>query len=361
MTAPLSIDRATAVRPEETLDVKALTAYLRAARTAELAEGSAALEVEQFPSGYSNLTYLIRAGSTAWVLRRPPLKVHAKRGHDMVREFAILEKLHAVYPKAPKPVLLCEDDAVIGAPFYLMERCEGVILRAHLPGPLRGQPEALTGLCTSLVDALVELHSVDITTAGLSEWDRGPGYVERQVEGWAQRFERARTQATPIFDQLVAWLRAQRPEEQPHTFVHNDFKFDNVVFRPDLTEISAVLDWEMATVGDPLMDLGTTLAYWVQDSDDQVIQMMPFGPTAAPGALRRSDVVARYSEGTGRQPGEVLYYYAFGLMKICGIVQQIFFRYKNGDTTDERFAYLDHVVDALARQAVAQIERGQFD
>ena len=349
------LDAATKVREGETLDLATLHVYLGRV----LPELEGALSVEQFPSGYSNLTYLLKKGPHELVLRRPPFGAQVKSGHDMQREFTVLSGLAGAYPHAPTPLALCTDPAVLGCDFYVMERRRGLIVRHALPEALQGQPPLFGRMCAAVVDCLADLHAVDLAATGLHALDRGPGYVERQVQGWLARLERAKTSVLPDFDTAGTWLRANMPAEVPHTLVHNDYKFDNVMLDPeDPTRIVAVLDWEMCTVGDPLMDLGTTLGYWTEPGDDPAWQAMGLTPTAAPGALTRAEVAARYGERCGRDVSNALYYYVFGLLKIGVIVQQIYFRFAKGFTTDPRFAKLDRVVAALGRMATAAIERG---
>lgn len=355
MTVPL--DSATAVREGETLDLQALDAYL----STVLPELGGELRLEQFPSGYSNLTYLLKKGQHELVLRRPPFGAQVKSGHDMQREFTVLSGLEGAYPHAPRPLTLCTDHDVLGCDFYVMERRRGLIVRNALPEALRGDPPLFGRMCEAVVEGLAQLHAVDLQATGLDTLDRGPDYVERQVEGWLRRLGKAKTSELPDFDTIGAWLRSQMPAEQPHTLVHNDYKFDNVMLDPaEPTRIVGVLDWEMCTVGDPMMDLGTTLGYWTEPGDDPAWQAMGLTPTASPGALTRAQVAARYGETAGRDVSDALYYYVFGVMKIGVIVQQIYFRYAQGYTKDPRFSKLDAVVAALGRMGAQAIDRGSL-
>jgi aminoglycoside phosphotransferase (APT) family kinase protein len=351
------IDGATQVRSGEQLDLAKLDAWL----ARELPEITGSLACAQFPSGYSNLTYLLTKGDTELVLRRGPFGAQVKSGHDMEREFRVLSALAPIYPPAPKPYGQCTDPEVLGAPFYVMERRRGVILRKRVPRSLGVTPEVLRRMCAALVDQLAALHAIDVNAAGLAELGKPEGYVRRQVEGWIARWHKAKTDDVPDIDALGAWLVANMPEESGATLVHNDYKFDNVVLDPtDPTRIVAVLDWEMCTLGDPLMDLGTTLGYWAQADDDAAWQGMAFGPTMAPGAMRRVELVERYAEQTGRDVSNMLYYYAFALLKIAVIVQQIYFRYRKGFTQDERFASLDRVVVVLGRAATTALQHDRL-
>ncbi|HET6574921.1 MAG TPA: phosphotransferase family protein [Fimbriiglobus sp.] len=344
-----NLDTAAPVRPGEELPVASLEAYL--GQNLPGAPGS--LAVEQFPHGHSNLTYLLRRGDQEFVLRRPPFGNQVKTAHDMGREFRVLSRLSAVFPTAPRPYFYCEDGSVLGAPFYVMERRRGVILRrADSPG-LGIDPPTARQLSTALIDNLALLHALDYKAAGLADLGKPEGYVTRQVTGWINRYANARTDPLPEMDRIAQWLSDHTPAESGAALVHNDYKYDNLVLDPaDLTCIVAVLDWEMATVGDPLMDLGTTLGYWVEPGDPEPMHANATGPTALPGSLTRQELVARYADRTGRDVSGVLFHYCFGLYKIAVIIQQIYARYVRGHTRDERFARLNDRVAALSRQAL---------
>jgi aminoglycoside phosphotransferase (APT) family kinase protein len=336
------------VRSGEELPLEPLAAYLYT----HLPSTGGPLVVEQFPHGYSNLTYLLRLGDTELILRRPPFGNQVKSAHDMGREHRILSRLCDVYPPAPRPVLYCDDEAVIGAPFYLMERRRGLILRKTLPAGLTIGPDLARRLSCALVDNLAALHAIDYQAAGLADLGKPSGYVERQVTGWTKRYTQAQTGDVPAMNSLARWLADNLPAESGTAIIHNDYKYDNVMLdAADPTRIVAVLDWEMATLGDPLMDLGTTLGYWVEPGDPEPLRQAAFGPTALPGSLTRSEVVARYEQQTGRPIPNPLFYYCFGLFKLAVIVQQIYARYVRGHTTDPRFAHLDQLVTLLAHQA----------
>jgi len=352
------VDRARDVREGEALDEERLRAYL----AAELPELGPLTGVQQFPSGHSNLTYVLRLGDTELVLRRPPFGTRVKTAHDMGREHRILSGLQGAYPRAPRPLLLCEDASVIGAPFYLMERVRGVILRGQRPPKgLDIPPATMRALSTSLCDTLAELHAVDLDGAGLSGEGRPEGYVERQVQGWTRRYADARTDDVPQVEEVAAWLEAHRPAESGAALIHGDFKYDNLVLDPDdLSRIVAILDWEMATVGDPLMDLGTTLGYWIEAGDPPEHRMLPLGPTQLEGNLTRMELVERYAKVSGRDVGDPLFYYVYGLFKIVVIAQQIYKRFKEGKTRDPRFASMIFGVQILSRTAARAIERGRI-
>ncbi len=352
------LDNPRSVRDGEQLDGAKLLTYLRS----KLPNLDGAVEVKQFPAGFSNLTYLLRVGEQEFVLRRPPFGAKIKTAHDMNREFLILSRLYPVFPKVPRPVLYCEDESILGAPFYLMERVRGVILRARLPEGLTLSQEDMRRLSESFIENLVEIHEVDYLAAGLGELGRPEGYVSRQIEGWTKRYYNARTDDVPEIDRLAAWLAEHAPADSGRALIHNDYKYDNVVFAPDdLSRVVAVLDWEMATVGDPLMDFGTTLGYWVDADDPEEWKQFGFGLTALPGNLRRRDLVEFYARRSGRDVGEVVFYFAYALLKVAGIVQQIYYRYRQGFTKDARFANLGSLVRACGKLAERAIEKDRID
>lgn len=350
-------NRAVAVRAGEELPLDRLSAFLR-----EQFPGIAGeLVVEQFPHGHSNLTYLLKFGDKELVLRRPPFGNQVATAHDMGREFRMLSRLNAVFPTAPRPELYCDDDTIIGAPFYVMERRHGLILRKSLPKGSSVGSDLARRMSTSLVDHLAALHAVDHQAAGLAELGKPEGYVARQVAGWAKRYAQAQTSMVASMERVSAWLIEQQPKECGVAVIHNDFKYDNVMLdESDLTKIVAVLDWEMATIGDPLMDLGTTLGYWVEANDPLPLQQAAFGPTALPGSLTRQEVVDRYQEATGRTVLSPPFYYGFGLFKLAVIVQQIYARFVRGHTADPRFAHLDQLVLLLGQQADRVLDSGQI-
>lgn len=350
------VDVARPVRSGEELDAVALATYLRSHLAGGL-EGT--LEITQFPAGHSNLTYLLEADGRELVLRRPPFGSKVRSAHDMGREVKILGPLSAVYPKAPKPLVYCDDPSVIGAPFYVMERIRGRILRRSPPKDVDFSPPVARRLSESLIDELATLHAIDWRAAGLGALGKPEGYVERQVTGWTKRWHDAKTDEVPDIERVAAWLAQHLPAESGAVLVHNDFKYDNVVLDPDdITRIVGVLDWEMSTIGDPLVDLGVTLGYWVEDGDDPRLLALPFGPTNAPGSLSRRELAARYAEKTGRDTSNVLYYFVFALFKTAVVLQQIYYRFRQGLTADERFALLGMAVSILGAAASSAIDRG---
>ncbi len=345
------------VRAEDRFDVAAVAAWLAEQlpqRAHEL--GSSAPTVRQFSGGASNLTYLLSWPEEELILRRAPPGVKAASAHDMAREFRIQHGLAPVYPYVPRMVALCEDPNVIGGSFYVMERVRGTILRAHIPPELGLDAERARALCHSAIDRLVELHQVDPRAAGLEQLDRGAGYVARQVEGWSQRYRAARTWNVPSFARVMRWLSEHQPGDVARCVVHNDFRLDNLVLAPaDPGRIVGVLDWEMTTVGDPLMDLGGALAYWVQADDNRFMQRLRRQPTHRPGMLTRREVVAHYAERTGRPVDGWEFYEAFGLFRLAVIIQQIYRRYYLRQSRNPAFRHYwlaVHYLDRRCRKVI---------
>jgi len=354
-----TIDSTKPVRPGEEIDAASLAVWLKS----RLPGIEGPIAVEQFPGGHSNLTYLLRFGDRELVLRRPPVGSKVKTAHDMGREYRVLSRLYAVYPKAPRALLHCDDPGVIGAPFYIMERVRGVILRQQkAPAGIDLPPTLMRSISEAAVDGLADLHAVDWRAAGLEDLGRPEGYVARQVEGWTERWRKARTDDVPDLDRAAAWLAGNLPGETGAALIHNDYKYDNLVLHPqDLARVVAVLDWEMATVGDPLMDLGTSLGYWIDPDDHPVARLLPAGPTTLPGNLSRAEVVQRYALRSGRDVSKILFYFVYGLFKIAVIAQQIYYRYKQGLTHDERFASLIGAVKILSHTASQAIQKSRID
>lgn len=310
-------------------------------------------EVEKFPGGFSNLTYEIAADGGTFVVRRPPRGVGPGVAHDMAREYRILQVLAARGVAAPKPVALCEDLGVVGAPFYIMERVQGVILRG-VPEPVPAA-EVMRGLSESFVRTLVSVHSIGADDPAIAALGRGTGYVARQVAGWTARWEKSRTEEVPAMEELAVWISSNQPADSGSCLVHNDFKYDNLVLDgSDLTRIVGVLDWEMATLGDPLLDVGTTLGYWVEASDHPAFRALGLGSTALPGNYTRAEVWSRYLALTGREFVPATWYRAFGMFKIAVIAQQIYARHLKGMATDARFAKLGDAVTLLGNVAMRE-------
>jgi aminoglycoside phosphotransferase (APT) family kinase protein len=301
----------------------------------------------------------VQLGGRELVLRRPPFGSKVKSAHDMGREFRVLSKLHGVYPQAPEVVLYCDDLTVLGAPFYLMKPIHGVIIRRSPPAGLEFTPGIARLLSESFVDNLAQLHSLDYNGIGLGDLGKPEGYLERQVRGWTERYYGSRTHEFPEVERIVSWMKERMPSASGATLVHNDYKYDNLVLDPnDITKIIGVLDWEMCTIGDPLSDLGTALAYWIDAGDPEPLQRIRWGPTTQPGSMTRAQLIERYKEKAGRDVSQMDFYLAFARFKVAVIVQQIYYRYHHGLTKDERFAAMPAVVESLLRASLQGAETG---
>jgi aminoglycoside phosphotransferase (APT) family kinase protein len=341
------IEGASDVRAEDAFDVEAVRDWLAA--QGHPLTGDVA--VQQFGGGASNLTYSLRTEHDDLILRRPPAGQKAKGAHDMAREFRIQAGLAEVFPLVPAMVALCQDESVIGSQFYVMQRIDGVIPRRDLPPDVHLTEQQTRALCTRALDVLIDLHRVDVDATPLASMNKGDGYVRRQVDGWSTRFRNARTDDAPDFESVMAWLAEHQPADVGHCLIHNDFRFDNLVLdRDDPTRPIGVLDWEMATVGDPLMDLGGTLSYWVQDDDDEFFRQFRRQPTQLPGMLSREQVVSYYCDATGHSLSERQwqFYEVFGLFRLAVIAQQIYYRYYHRQTTNESYAIFGPATHYLA-------------
>lgn len=350
-------DDARTVRPGERLDWAGLVAWLRehlAACHIPRLDLARTFEVAQFPGGHSNLTYLVRFGDVDIVVRRPPLGPVAPTAHDMAREFRWLSAMHRVFPLAPRPYALCEDASVIGSVFYAMERRRGLVVRADEPYALANNAAARRAVSGALVDTLADLHAIDVAANGLSGLGKPGGFVERQVRGWSERWQRAQTTPLPAMDGLATWLRAHVPGDPASpSVVHGDFKLDNVMLDPqDVGRIVAVLDWEMSALGDALVDLGILLAYWVPTAPPLQRDALTT-VTHRPGYFTRDEILERYAARSGRDLASIRFYHVFAIFKIAVVIQQIYFRYASGQTSDARFATFDERVAYLAGQAAA--------
>jgi aminoglycoside phosphotransferase (APT) family kinase protein len=345
-----SRDREGTVRPGEQLDTAAVDAWLKA----QVADVRGAPRVTQYSGGASNWTYRLAYDSHDLVLRRPPAGTKAKSAHDMGREYRVQKALRPVFPRVTEMIAYCDDTSVIGAEFYVMRRLDGIIPRAKLGVDLDAR--RTRALCENLVDTLVELHQVDVAAAGLAGLGKGPGYPRRQVEGWTDRYARARTWNVPTFGAVTRWLAANTPADVGTCVVHNDFRLDNVVLSPgDPTRIIGVLDWEMATIGDPLMDLGGSLAYWIQADDDIIARATRRQASHLPGMLTRAEFVARYCGRMKLPTDRIAFYEVFGLFRLAGIIQQIYYRYHHGQTKNPRFKYfwlITHYIDRRCRRLI---------
>ena len=353
----LSEQRDTApVRLGEELDLDVLANYL-AGRIEGIQRSN--LIVEQFPGGHSNLTYLLRCGDGGpeYVLRRAPLGPVAPKAHDMVRECRFLEAVHPHFRQAPKPALVCEDPSILGAVFFVMERRKGVILRVSVPPEIESQPNYASRISEAFLDCLAQLHSVDIEQHGLAALGKPQGFVERQVKGWAERWGRARTEETPEMDRVIAWLVSNIPPSAYATLVHNDYKLDNVMFPQDsIDRVEAVLDWEMTTVGDPMIDVGLTLCYWTHAASPEISGGGVPGFTSQLGWHTRDQFLEAYARRTGRDIIGIRFHETLGVFKLAVILQQIYYRFWRGQTKDQRFANFHQRVRALTSKAVELLD-----
>jgi aminoglycoside phosphotransferase (APT) family kinase protein len=334
------------VREGEGFDLEAVERYMRG-RIEDLPEGE--LEVRQFPSGASNLTYLLKVADWEGVLRRPPFGPVPPKAHDMDRESKVLSHIHPAFPLAPKPYFFCEDESVIGAPFYIMERRRGVILDETFPEGYEPTPELCLGISESVVETLVELHAVDWSEAGLEDLSRPEGFLERQVKGWIERYDRAKTEEVEEVGPLTDWISNNVPESPAPTIIHNDYKLNNLVLNSeDLTEVRAVLDWEMATIGDPIFELGVSMSYWLEPDDPEDLKKVIPTVTSMPGFLTRDEFMELYAEKSGRDLSNKRFYLTLGYFRLAAALQQIYARWYRGQTKDERFArFGDGVKDLL--------------
>ena len=337
------------VREGEDFDPGAVERYMRE-HIEGLPDGD--LEVRQFPSGASNLTYLVKIGDWEGVLRRPPQGPLPPKAHDMGRESNLMMKLHEAFPLAPKPYFFTDDESIIGAPFYVMERREGVNVDDSFPEGVEPNEELCRGMSRMVADTLVELHAVDWREAGLEELGKPEGFLERQVKGWLGRYDEAKTEEIEEVEPLTEWISRDVPESPPATIIHNDYKLNNLILNPDdLTDVRAVVDWEMATIGDPLFDLAVSLSYWVEDGDSQELKGVLPTVTDMPGFFTRKEFVDYYAEKSGRDLSDMHWYMVFAYFKLAVILQQIYARWHNGQTQDERFANFNERVKNLILHA----------
>jgi aminoglycoside phosphotransferase (APT) family kinase protein len=347
-------DQPSNMRAEDALDSASIGAYMRTVLPA-LADDPV---IRQFKGGASNLTYQLDfEGAQSFILRTAPLGTKAKGAHDMGREYRIMAQLKPHFPKVPAMVAYCEDAQLLGRPFYIMEKMQGIILRANPPKGLDMPKGTVRALCHHAIDQLVALHSLDVETTGLAAFGKGEGYVQRQIEGWTVRYTKAKTWNVPSFKKVADWLQTNQPAQSKACFIHNDFRFDNLVLAPDRPDqIVGILDWEMATVGDPLMDLGNSLAYWVQPDDDFLFRKFRRQPTHLPGMMTRRQVVEYYCSQTGHDPENFSFYEVYGLFRLAAIVQQIYYRYHHGQTTNPAFRFfwvLSHYLNWRCKRIMA--------
>lgn len=347
------LDKAKSIRKGEELDIPKLDAYLRG----QVADFPGIEIVHQFPGGFSNLTYLIGDKSKKeYVLRRPPFGAKIKSAHDMGREFKVLSLLQPHFEKIPQPIVHCEEEDVIGAPFYMMTRLSGIILRNKIPRGLDLGADKMKTLSSSAIETMAQLHTINLEKTGLINFGKPEGYIQRQVEGWIRRYYKSQTDDIIEMDKLAEWMKANQPTSNTAAFIHNDYKYDNLILSPDDLSIKGVLDWEMATVGHPLMDFGTTLGYWAEDKDDNLLKF--FNLTWLNGNLNRRQITELYQEKTGKEIENILFYYVFGLFKISVICQQIYKRFKDGYSKDPRFAGLIDIIKAMSKGGIKALDRG---
>ena len=353
------MDQPTEIRSGEELNNEKLSAYLESVNS----NWDGALEVKQFPSGFSNLTYWLKKGEHEFVLRKPPFGASAKGGHDMSREYNILSKLYPVFPKVPKVYHFTNDESILGSPFYLMERLHGDILRKKKGNiSLSLSQNDYQKVASSWLKTFVELHQIDIGAAELGAFGKPVGYNERQIKGWSQRYFKAKTSEVSEIEAVIKWLNDKIPEDLPASIIHNDYKYDNIVYTDkNWEQVSGVLDWEMATIGNPLMDLGTSIAYWVNVDDPEAEQQQALLTTYLDGNPKREELIHEYALASSREVDNFIYYYVYGLFKITVIVQQIFYRYKKGYTTDKRFEFLDQTARFLCLKALQSIQKKRID
>jgi aminoglycoside phosphotransferase (APT) family kinase protein len=347
------------VREGEALPEEALKKYLKEIKLINSVESE--LFVQQFTHGFSNLTYLLQIENKEFVLRKPP-KGAIKRGHDMNREFKVQSAVHKAYSKVPKMYGFSDDETILGSDFYIMEKVEGVILN-YKEAKQRNIPEKdYKNIANSWLDALVELHNVDYNAIGLADLGKPDGYVQRQISNWGKQYLKAKTDEYPEAEMVMNWMEEHQPKEYDHCLIHNDFKYDNVVFKDDSwQEVSAVLDWEMATLGDPLMDLGTSLGYWTVATDHDFVKQGIPSPTVFEGNPTRSEIAEMYAQKSGRNVDNLIFYYVFGLFKIAVIAQQIYYRFEKGWTTDPRFANLNKAAELCCKIALKAIKTKSID
>ena len=317
--------------------------------------------IQQFSNGYSNLTYLVSTPEKDYVLRRPPFGA-VKKGHDMSREYKVLSQLSQHFSKVPKTYAFCDDDAVLGADFYLMEKVEGIVINLKKAKELSLSSKDFKGISTSWLQTFVELHSLDYDEIELSDLGKPDGYVERQVNTWTKQYLKAATDDLPAAQKVMKWMSENQPREYDHSLIHNDYKYDNLIYENDKWDkVKAILDWEMCTLGDPLMDLGTSLAYWITPSDGPALAQGLPSPTIMEGNPSRNEVVEMYASASGKNINNLTFYYVYGLFKIAVIAQQIYYRYHKGYTTNKKFANLNQSCAFLCLMASQAIDKDQIE
>lgn len=350
------LDQAQSIRQGEELNQAAIDQWLRS----QVQNLQGTLQIKQFHGGASNLTYLLSYDNQEFVLRRPPFGHKAKSAHDMGRECNIIQALKPHYTYVPEVVGHCQDEAVLGCEFFVMRRMVGIIPRKNMPKELQLDPDQTRQLCLTVLDKLIELHAIDPVQAGLEKFHKGAGYTQRQIGGWSKRYQAARTADATSFESVMQWLADHTPDDVKACVIHNDYRLDNVVLKQDdPQQVIGVLDWEMATIGDPLMDLGNSLAYWVQADDDPTFLMTRQQPTHIPGMLTRQEVVQYYSQQSGIPIEDFTFYEVYGLFRLAVIVQQIYYRYFHGQTKDPRFKDWVQLVNYMELRCQNRIQATQ--
>lgn len=343
-----TIDKPNDVRKEDVLDKHKLSVYL--SHNFEAFNIQDELEIKQFPGGASNLTYLLQWQNQQVILRTSPRGANIKGAHDMGREYNVLKKLDGHFSYSPKALLYCDDNQIIGRPFYIMQKVEGIIPRKSFPMPV--SENLANRMCKDLIDVHIALHSIDLEKSGLDQLGKPQGYIQRQITGWNQRYVNARIDGSLSADNLMQWLEDNQPQDTQTSLIHNDYKLDNVVLSPTHPhKIIAVLDWEMTTIGSPMMDLGCSLAYWVEKSDPPAMQAIRMMPTNIEGMMSRQEIVDYYGQQTNTDMNNYNYFYTFGLFRLAVIVQQIYKRYAQGKTTNPSFKNFGKLAKILIQQA----------
>ena len=346
------------IRRGDEIDEQALLTYLSNIQKVNIDS----LKITQFPGGYSNLTYLLQINEDInWVLRKPPKGANIKSGNDMAREYKIITALKPIFGKVPSPILYYGDSEILGSEFYIMEKVDGWILRSEMSVNDLPSESDMKNIFAEFVDGFNLLHQFDYKNAGLSDLGRPENYIERQIDGWTQRYYKSKTDEIPSVEKLAKWLEAHQPIMSGAALIHNDFKYDNLILSTSNNSINAILDWEMSTLGDPLMDLGSSLGYWVNADDPDWLQKIKLSPTTLPGNPSREDLLQAYAIKSKLDPSNGVFYYAYGMLKLAVIAQQIYTRFKLGYTKDPRFAELIKVVNACGTMGLQAISAKRLD
>ncbi len=346
------------VRKGEELDIAAVDAILKS----HIDGLSGTPNVKQYSSGASNLTYALEYPERSLVLRRPPFGTKPKSGHDMNREYRVMSALKPVFPAVPPTLFYTDDPAIIGSEFYVMDRVDGHLIHTKIPKDWEWSEKETRTLCENFFEKLVELHQVDFNDIGLSDFGKPEGYVDRQIGGWNRRFEKAWTEDVDKFEDVKTWLEDNKPsKETGAAILHGDFRIDNCILNvDDPTRIDAILDWEISALGDPLMDLGNTLAYWIEADDPDLMQLLVRQPSTAPGMMSRSDVLKFYAERTGADVSNFQFYYVYGIWRLAVIIQQIYYRYFHGQTDNPKFKPYGQMANALGQLSRIKIASGEL-